>query len=173
MNQLQAGDMMSTFSTMSNAVQTLHTDIINILKADTNSLTATYADGTTDTFSLSGLKTQILDGVPVGLIKGTGFPYIIVHTPEVEETRLSFSKHKIELNVHIEIITRREGQVRILTDAVKDSLQNSQNTTKADGYCWYGRRVRSNLNYIFLQGELGNKPVWHMNLFISYLWVGS
>ena len=156
---------------MANAIQNLQADIINILKADTAVLTTTNAADESQTTRIMDLK--IVDGVPSNLLKGTGFPFIIVHTPEEDSSRLTMTKHRTEFIVHIEIIDRREGNVRILTDAVKYALQNAQTTTKGHGYWWYGRRVRSNLNYIFLQGEQGSKPVWHMNLFLTYLWTGS
>lgn len=159
-----------TTTSMANVVQTLHTSIIDILQTDTTSLNITYADGTIGTTTLS--DQNVMDGIPVKQLREGGFPIIVVHTPEVDESRLTMTKHRNELLVHVEIIDRREKNVRIFTDAVKDALQNAQNTTKASGYWWYGRRVRSNLNYTFLPNEEG-KAVWHMNIFFTYLWTGS
>jgi len=162
-----------TITTLANSVQTLQSSIITILKADTATLSFTHADDEVTTRTLSDLS--IMDGVPVQLIKGIGFPHIIVHTPEENTERLTLTKFKTEFNVHIEIIDRYEGNVRILTDAVKDALHNAQTTTKGSSYWWFGRRIRSNLNYNYLpsiKGEEG-KPVWHMDLFLTYLWTGS
>jgi len=160
-------DKMTT--SMANVVQTLQSKIIDILNSDSTTLSFTTAEGTA-TSSLSTMK--IMDGIPVKQLREGGFPLIIVHTPEISDRRLTLRKYLSELTVHIEIIDRREGNVRILTDAVKDSLQNSESTTKGEGYWWYGRRVTSNLNYTFLSNEEG-KAVWHMNLFFTYLWTGS
>lgn len=162
---------MTTTTTLANVVSTLQNDIVNILKADVTAFTITFAeDRATTTRVLGNLK--IVDGIPSKQLREGGFPLIVVHTPEVDESRLTMSKHRSEMTVHIEIIDRREGNVRVITDRVKDALQNAQSTTKGDGYWWYGRRVRSNLNFTFLPNEEG-KAVWHMNLFFTYLWSGS
>jgi hypothetical protein len=161
-----------TITNLANCVQTLQSTIVSILKANTTSLTFTHADDTTDTRSLSEMK--IMDGVPTGLIKGTAFDYIIVHTPEMDSSRLTMTKHKTELTVHIEITGKMEGNVRILTDAVIDALKDAEPTTKASGYWWYGRRIRSNLNYTYLPQENNvAKAVWHMDIFLTYLWTGG
>lgn len=163
-----------TITTLANSVQTLQNTIYNILKSDTTTITFTHADSEITTRTLGDLN--IMDGIPVQLIEGVGFPYIIVHTPEENSERLTLTKHKTEFNVHIEIIGKYEGNVRTLTDAVKDALHNAQATTKASGYWWYGRRIRTNLNYTYLQsftGKKEGKPVWHMDLFLTYLWMGS
>jgi len=158
-----------TVTTLANVVQTLQSDVLNILRADSASITITYPNGLTGTITLSDCK--ILDGVPMKTIWEGGFPLILVHTPEVEESRLTLTKHRSEMTTQIEILDKREGNVRVLVDAVKDALHNAQATTKGDGYYWYGRRVRSNINYSFLGGE-SDKPVWHASIFMTYFWSG-
>ena len=160
-----------TTTYMSNAIQTLQSSILSILRADTTSLTIAYADGTTGTIKLSA-DVKILDGIPVDMLKGIGFPYIIVHTPEENTERLTFSKHKTEFTVHIEILDRRESNVRILSDEVKNALDSNQNTTKGSGYTLFGRRIRTNINSVSLPNEEKMKPIWHMNMFFTYLWSG-
>jgi hypothetical protein len=159
-----------TTTTLANVVSTLQNDIVSILRADNTVFTVTFADGTTETRVLDNLK--IVDGIPTKQLREGGFPLIVVHTPEVDESRLTMTKHRSEMTVHVEIIDRKEGNVRVITDRIKDALQNAQSTTKGDGYWWYGRRVRSNLNFTFLPNEEG-KAVWHMNLFFTYLWSGN
>jgi len=157
-------------TTIANVLQTLQSAVVDILRADVNSLTFTHRDNSTDGTSLS--SQHILDGVPTGLQRGEGFPYIIVHTPEMDETWLTLRKQKIELNVHVEIIDRMEQNVRILTDGVRKSMSTNNSVLQSDGYWLFGRRIRTNLNYVFLPGELGMKPVWHMNMFFTFLWTG-
>jgi len=159
-----------TTTDMSNVVQTLQSSVLSILRSDTASLSITYPEGGSGTTTLSSMT--IVDGIPFEQIKNEGFPIIIVHTPEVDEERITMTKHKIELTIHVEILDRRESYVRIFTDAVKDALYRNQDTTRGSGYWWYGRRVRSNLNHVQLEGEGKMKPIWHMNLFFTYLWTG-
>lgn len=158
-------------TTLANVVQTLQTDVHSILSADATSIAFTDADSQSVAQSLSQLK--IVDGVPFDLIKNAAFPLIIVHTPEVEESRLTFTKFRSEITIHIEILDRREGNVRMLADAVKSSLYRSQSTTRNSGYMWYARKVRSNINFVFPFDDQGGKPVWHIDLYFTYLWTGS
>ena len=169
-NKRNAGQNM-TITTLANAIQTLQSNIISILQADTTLLTFTHANKTTDSQSLS--KLTIVDGIPAGLLRGEGFPYIIVHTPEIDSTRLTMRKHKEEMTIHIEIIDRMEGNVRILLDGVISAINNAQVTTKGSGYWWFGRKMRNNINFTPLEYETGMKPVWHADLFLTYLWTGN
>ena len=158
-------------TTLADVVQTLQTDVRSILTASTSSIAFTDANGSSVPQSLSELK--IVDGVPMDLIKTAAFPLIIVHTPDVEESRLTLTKFRSDITIHIEVLDRREGNVRKLSDAVKSALYLAQSTTRSDGYMWYARKVRSNINYTFLPGDEGGKPVWHINLFFTYLWTGK
>jgi len=159
-----------TTTNMGNVVQTLQSSVLSILRSDTASLSITYPEGESGTTTLSSMK--IVDGIPYEQLKNMAFPIILVHTPEVDTKRLTMTKFSTELTIHIEIMDRRESFVRIFTDAVINALNDNQDTTRGSGYWWYGRRVRSNLNHVQLEGEGKMKPIWHMNLFFTYLWTG-
>lgn len=161
-----------TATTMANAVSTLQNRIVNLLKADTTSLSFSV-DGETATQTSTLSEMKIVDGVPSKQIKEGGFPLIIVHTPEESSTRLTMTRFKREFTIHIEILDRREGNVRVLTDGVIDCLHNNQASTKEDSYWWFGRKITTNINYTYLTNDIGGKPVWHMDIFLTYLWTGE
>lgn len=158
---------------MANAVQTLQSSLLAILRANATALTVTYPDDSTGTATIN--ESKILDGVPSDMLKGTGFPYIIVHTPEQDTNRLTLGdsfKLKTEFSVHIEVIDRRERNVRILTDGVIDALFDAQTTTRADGFYLFGKSIRTNVNYTYLPEGAREKAVWHMDLFFTFMWSG-
>lgn len=105
-------------SDFSNMVDNIQTTLVTILKADT---------------VIDDYTKNILDGTPTNLTKNVGYPYILVHTPTFEDTKLTQGyspKYKTQVIVPIEVIDKREGNVRKLCDAVRNSLKTNQATTR-------------------------------------------
>jgi len=77
---------------------------------------------------------NILDGVPEGLTKGTGFPYVVVATPTIEsEPNLCFGGRKMStINFEIRVYNKKESVNRLLCDAIRYCLENNLSTFKND-----------------------------------------
>jgi len=100
--------MASTYATLqSNA----HTTVYNLIKDNVTSAT-------------------VIDGTPPELFKGTGYPYIIVRTPEPVDERIVFSNTFFDVRVplDIEIWSFQESVVRGLSDEVRDTLRSNAST---------------------------------------------
>ena len=134
-----------------NLEDTLHTLIYNILKSDSNILSYT---------------SNIYDGVPVQMRKGTGFPYIIVHTPIVRESQITGSKSRVTLRAHIEVIDKKESNVRKLSGYVRSALKSNRTITFEDNLFNYNiSNTYLNRNYVDSEMRI---PVWHMDIYAEY-----
>jgi len=80
---------------------------------------------------VQGFTKNIVDGVPEGLTRGVGFPYVVIPTPTVSEERLTFTLKKVFVEFPIEIWTTRESVCRKLSDAVRNTLKTNLSTTEA------------------------------------------
>lgn len=158
---------------------TLQNTIISILNSDTASITFTYKDNTTGASSLSSFK--ILDGLPSELLRGTGFPYIIVHTPEENTQRLTagFAPTFVSiLEIQIDVVDKMEGNVRLIADRIRQRLYNLRATsgtttgTRPQNFILHygGGITRNNISQQFLpDGE----RVWVNTIFVTYRWLGD
>ena len=162
----------------------LHEDILSTLRNDStpftfhldedtlNATTKLLSSTKTVTQSLSSISGEIIDGQPFDLIKGVGFTYVIVHTPEEEgEKKLTQTKRESHLVVHIEAYSKKERNARVWTDAILNALINA---TLPRSHGFYinkptNRHIRTKKEYE--QAYL--KPVWKMNIYVPYLWTGS
>jgi len=135
---------------------------------------STIHDILTNDTTLTALTTNILDGEPKNLMKGIGFPYVIINTPSIsDENRLSLSNTTFGCNVivPISVYDKVEKNVRRVSDAVRRALKSNQNTTRTQHLRWY-KMERSNLGSMFLLGESSEK-VWVNNMFFQYYWSGN
>lgn len=123
--------------------------------------------------SIATMTNNIMDGMPPNLSKGLGFPYIIIHTPTVEEQRLTNTKFFDLVTVHIQIYDKKEGNVRQLAGYVRNALRTNQSTTRDAALFWYNRSGnRTALNYEFLIDE-SSQPVWVWDFYATYKWYGG
>jgi len=141
----------------SNIAVQLQSTVINILRNDS---------------TVSGLTSNILDGVPAGLWKGTGFPYILVHTPTIEDTRITTTKIRNDAFMEIEIISHQESVVRTLVDAVRNALKSNQNTTRAENAYLY-RNSSGSMNPFPIPGKQRRSMGWNFTMTIEYTVVNS
>jgi len=112
---------------------------------------------------------NVLDGVPIGLTEGTGFPYVIVPTPTVtEEKYITFSKKIQTVSFKIDIFDRKESVSRLLGDAVKNCIE----TNKASFSTSYGmyRFINSSSSLTYVR-QADRAIVYDYTLNIDYEWV--
>ena len=162
-----------TSSRFSTIVRDLQSDIIDILKADTTTFSITLSEGGDQDASLS--QFTILDGMPTDLIKGTGFPYIIVHTPTEETFKKTLNtKYQSNLEIQIEVYDRRESCVRTLIDMVRSSVLNGIATWRARDMFMMpmDTRIHSTSPKVSYLPMDRTKPVWYMSIFIPFKWSG-
>jgi hypothetical protein len=109
-----------------------------------------------------------LDGVPVGLTSGTGFPYVIVPTPNIESGEwMTLTKKKETLSFKIEIFDRKESVLRSLCDAIRN-VAETNTTLFANSYGMYKYMNSSgNLSYVMTEDR---SIVYNYTLTLEYEW---
>jgi len=150
----------TTYSTVEdNAQTTLHSILSN------NSAVTAYTP-------------NIYDGHPTTLAKGIGFPYIIIHTPPVEEELPVFSGTISEVDAIASIVVydRIESHVRKLGGVIRGALRDARSTLETEAKLHlYGSGIRSVLTREFL--DTGGAPersvsVWVYTIRIPLKFVG-
>ena len=76
--------------------------------------------------SVTAYTAKIFDGIPSFMLRGEGFPYIIIHNPRFKEEILRLRKKHITITQSIEIWDTQEGKVRTIMDAVKQSFVSGE-----------------------------------------------
>jgi len=114
------------------------------------------------------LSCKILDGRPQGLMRLTGFPYVLVHTPERgQEVMLTTKIRRIPVTLTIEVFARdKESICRELTGQVLGLLQSNQQTTR-DGKNFMYKTNSTNLTIIPIAGQ-DAKSIYQMNCIVGY-----
>lgn len=133
-------------------------------------IVAILSNDSTVTNSTTG-TTNIFDGIPTALLRGTGFPTIIVHTPTISEERYTQTRFKIMVTFDIEVIDKKEGNVRVLSDAVRNALSSNQSSLRGNRLTHY-RVADSFLSHTFLADEQST-PVWSNTLQVEFRWCGT
>lgn len=79
--------------------------------------------------AITAYTNNILDGVPLGLTKGIGFPYIIVPTPTItSEKYLTFKRKMVGIAFKVEVFDRKESVSRSICDALRNLLETNKAT---------------------------------------------
>jgi len=114
------------------------------------------------------LTKNVLDGVPVGLTKGTGFPYVIVPTPAIVAGEwATFSKRTEFLVFKVEVYDRKESVLRSLVDAIR-SVVDTNRSLFATSYGMYKYFNQSgDLSYAVQED---NSIVYTYTLTLRYEW---
>lgn len=118
-------------------------------------------------------SNHIIDQIPPAMMKGAGFPYIIVHTPTITEEPLTLGpSRKVENTIRIKIETYDKKQINIrrIADAIKNTLSTNQATTKATLIYWM-RLASESLRSHYLPDEK-TYPVWLMTQEFEFRWFG-
>jgi len=111
---------------------------------------------------------NVLDGVPLGLTSGTGFPYIIVPTPEISSGEwVTLTKKNEKLVFKVEIFDRKESVLRSICDAIRDVVQTNS-TIFANTHGMYKYMNTSGiLSYVIQEDK---SVVYNYTLTLEYLW---
>lgn len=136
----------------------------------------TYNSIETDTQALvygilnSNMTTscKVLDGRPQGLMTLTGFPYVLVHSPERGQEKMLTNKLRmIPITIIVEIFVRdKESLVRTLTGEALGLLESHQQTTR-NGKNFKYKTNSTNLNITPIAGQ-DAKTIFQMTCTISY-----
>jgi hypothetical protein len=114
------------------------------------------------------ITKNVLDGVPVGLTSGTGFPYVIVPTPNIESGEwVTLTKKKETISFKVEVFDRKESVLRSLCDAIRN-VAETNTTLFANSYGMYRYMNSSgNLSYVMMDD---NSVVYNYTLTLEYEW---
>lgn len=156
-------------TTYANSSSNTQSTIYDILSSDTTVFTvrakASGDPNATLTTSLSeGMK--VIDGEPTyNQLKNYAFPKVLVHTPTMNEERLTMTKFLITANCRIEVMCTNERDLRNVYDAVRNALKTNQNTTKAATMFWYLSPTSSISNFV---GQ-NEKVIYTLTMNVRYM----
>jgi hypothetical protein len=139
----------------SNVSNELQAQVIALLRADA---------------TIAAITTNILDGSPKEMWDGRGYPYVLCHSPEISETKLTLTKFDMYARILIEVVSEQESVARQLYDAVRDCLKsNKLRGSKAYHY----RNAGSNLSHSMINAGGRMKGYWTMSVNVEYRVVGA
>jgi hypothetical protein len=119
--------------------------------------------------TIAGITKNVLDGVPVGLTQGTGFPYVIVPTPVVdEESYLTFSKKQETITFKVEIFDRKESVLRQLCDAIRSVCETNKMLFKRSYGMMEFKNARTSITYVVMED---NAIVYNYTMELAYEWI--
>lgn len=140
--------------TVANMLAESQTNVWNLLRSDA---------------TLLSMTKNILDGVPLGLTKGTGFPYIIVPTPTLSgESYITFNRKQRTIIFNIETFDRKESVLRTVVDRISYLLQTSSPTFKTS----YGmmKYISSSTGMSYITDE-DNSVIYNYTVSATYEWI--
>jgi hypothetical protein len=115
-----------------------------------------------------GYTKNVLDGVPIGLTSGTGFPYVIVPTPDIVEGEwVTFGKKKERISFKVEVFDRKESVLRALCDAIRNVAETNGSTFATSYGMFKYMNVHGSLTYIRAED---NSVVYNYTLTLEYEW---
>jgi hypothetical protein len=139
--------------TIANSLFEAQANLWNLIKADATVLSYTK---------------NILDGVPLGLTSGTGFPYVIVPTPEVNSPQwVTLTKKKETLSFKINVFDRKESVLRHLCDAIRNVAETNTALFRNSYGMYKYMNTTSSLTYI---RDADNSIVYNYTLTLEYEW---
>ena len=115
-----------------------------------------------------GSSYNVMDGMPAGLWSGRGFPYVLVHTPEVSDEKITQTKWRMTATLTIEIVSPQESTVRIIYDEIRNLLKTNQTATRGKNAFLY-RNARSAISSVFIPGKQRVNRVWNMKMEVEYV----
>lgn len=117
---------------------------------------------------LLSLTKNILDGIPIGLTKGEGFPYIIVPTPTLNEEYITFSKKMATLSFDIQVYATKESIVRQIADRIRFICEEN----KVVFHNSYGQyKFKNSSTGLSYESTQDGDIVYDYTLTITYEWV--
>lgn len=106
--------------------------------------------------NITSTTANIIDGTPTNLIRGHGFPYILIRTPTVSDTLPVFRSNLSEviITTDIEVWTKQESLARTLSDSVRQHLRASANITTFETAKLFRQKIdSSDLTSFILEDE--------------------
>ena len=77
--------------------------------------------------TVKSFTPHVIDGIPLGLTQGIGFPYVIIPTPATGgENYLTFTHKKKTIVFRMEIFDRKEATLRSLLNAVSNVIESNK-----------------------------------------------
>ena len=111
---------------------------------------------------------NVLDGVPLGLTSGTGFPYVIVPTPEIQGGEwATFSKKKETITFKVEVFDRKESVLRGLCDAIRSVVESNRVLFASSYGMFQYMNTSGTLSYAQMED---NSVVYNYTLTLEYQW---
>jgi len=140
--------------TYANLLSEAQANLWNTLKADT---------------TLASYTKNVLDGVPVGLTSGTGFPYVIVPTPTLNESQFTFGARKTStIEFRVQVFDRKESVLRSVCDAVRNSCETNKATFRNSYGMFNYLNSQTTMSYV-VQDD--NAVVYNYEMIIIFEWV--
>ncbi|MHA1868106.1 MAG: hypothetical protein ACTSXD_08555 [Candidatus Heimdallarchaeaceae archaeon] len=150
-----------TTTTYSNISANAQSTIYNVLASDS----------TVVSYVQAGPQLNIYDGFPDMSVRSGKSLFILIRSPNDSEDWITLRKKKATITCEIEVYGTKEGDVRLLSDAVRQALRKEHNTFKNANMMW--QNVEStNITPTFLTGEQ-NQPVWTRTIIFSFMWSGE
>ena len=59
-----------------------------------------------------------------------GLPFIVIHKPNISETRYTFTKKTYNIEIDIECFADTAAKLKLISDAVRNALETNQSTTR-------------------------------------------
>lgn len=117
--------------------------------------------------TVSAITKNVLDGIPVGLTAGTGFPYVIVPTPEVTNgERVTLNSKREHVTFKVSVFDRKESVLRTLCDAIRNAVETNKNVFAGYGMYQY-MNTSTSLSYVIQED---NAVVYNYVLSFEYEW---
>ena len=121
-------------------------------------------DATVKTFT-----PHVIDGIPLGLTQGIGFPYVIIPTPATGgEHYLTLTRKMKTIVFKMEIFDRKEATLRSLLNAVSNVIESNK-VLFSNSYGMF-KYLNSSGSMVYDIME-DNNVVYDYSLIATYEWV--
>ena len=135
-----------------------------LAESQSNLWTALKSDAT-----IASYTKNVLDGVPLGLTSGTGFPYVIVPTPTINEKYLTLGNRKMsQIEFKVQVFDRKESMLRKVCDAVRACCETNKTTFQTTYGMYKYLNSSTNMSYVVQED---NSVVYNYEMTILYEWV--
>ncbi len=143
---------------MLNLYQNLHSEVYNAIKASAD---------------VSSITDNVYDGMPIQLLRGKGYPMIIVDSPLGSETPMTVGSNPIYdgiITVSIMVVSTKQSLARQIADAVRKAVATSSYSTAE----FVGiRNSREQLNIRRVEGSKKEVKEWVIILDAGFRVSGS
>lgn len=120
-------------------------------------------------------STNIVDGVPVGLIEGVGFPYVVVNGPAISEESINLAQTKMSVNLEFNIsaYATQESILRSVVDAIRKAITNATDRNTFLGVGLVLVNIDFGEHMVLRTPHHVNKAIWTATGKARFRWSGS